>query len=82
MVPVDLAALPTYTRSREFDGFRGFGVVRLSDAIEDPLALGLTLAPVAEGQEKVEEQSLRADAEPVAEHTSAEILDEGDRQAA
>jgi PAS domain S-box-containing protein len=41
-VPVDLAALPTYTRSREFDGFRGFGVVRLSDAAEDPLALGLT----------------------------------------
>ncbi|QFY59125.1 PAS domain S-box protein [Rhizobium grahamii] len=41
-VPVDLAALPTYTRSREFDGFRGFGVVRLADAAEDPLALGLT----------------------------------------
>ncbi|AVA20392.1 MULTISPECIES: ATP-binding protein [unclassified Rhizobium] len=43
VVPVDLAALPTYTRSREFDGFRGFGVVRLSDAIEDPMKLGLTL---------------------------------------
>ncbi|HEY0122186.1 MAG TPA: ATP-binding protein, partial [Rhizobium sp.] len=43
MVPVDLAALPTYTRSRDFDGFRGFGVVRLSDAIEDPMKLGLTL---------------------------------------
>ncbi|MEZ2129528.1 MULTISPECIES: ATP-binding protein [unclassified Sinorhizobium] len=43
MVPVDLAALPTYTRSREFDGFRGFGVVRLADATEDPLRLGLTL---------------------------------------
>lgn len=45
VVPVDLAALPTYTRSRDFDGFRGFGVVRLSDAQEDPLALGLTLGP-------------------------------------
>ncbi|QND49591.1 PAS domain S-box protein [Rhizobium lusitanum] len=43
MVPVDLAALPTYTRNRDFDGFRGFGVVRLSDAIEDPMKLGLTL---------------------------------------
>jgi PAS domain S-box-containing protein len=43
IVPVDLAALPTYTRSRDFDGFRGFGVVRLSDAIEDPMKLGLTL---------------------------------------
>ncbi|ABC89536.1 putative two-component sensor histidine kinase protein [Rhizobium etli CFN 42] len=45
VVPVDLAALPTYTRNRDFDGFRGFGVVRLSDAQEDPLALGLTLRP-------------------------------------
>ncbi|MGG6896064.1 MULTISPECIES: ATP-binding protein [Rhizobium] len=43
MVPVDLAALPTYTRSREFDGFRGFGVVRLADAIEDPMKRGMTL---------------------------------------
>ncbi|RUM07238.1 PAS domain-containing sensor histidine kinase [Rhizobium chutanense] len=45
VVPVDLAALPTYTRNRDFDGFRGFGVVRLSDAQEDPLALGLTFGP-------------------------------------
>ncbi|TAV36131.1 PAS domain S-box protein [Rhizobium ruizarguesonis] len=45
VVPVDLAALPTYTRNRDFDGFRGFGVVRLSDAQEDPLALGLTPGP-------------------------------------
>lgn len=45
VVPVDLAALPTYTRNRDFDGFRGFGVVRLSDAQEDPLALGLALGP-------------------------------------
>ncbi|MGM4979969.1 MULTISPECIES: ATP-binding protein [Rhizobium] len=43
MVPVDLAALPTYTRSREFDGFRGFGVVRLADTIEDPTKRGMTL---------------------------------------
>lgn len=43
-VPIDLAALPTYTRSREFDGFRGFGIVRLADAVEDPNAVGLTLA--------------------------------------
>ncbi|WDZ77270.1 PAS domain S-box protein [Ensifer adhaerens] len=47
-VPVDLAALPTYSRSREFDGFRGFGIVRLADAVDDEnangLALGLTEA--------------------------------------
>ncbi|MFB9950224.1 ATP-binding protein [Rhizobium puerariae] len=45
VVPVDLAALPTYTRTREFDGFRGFGIVRIGDAIEDPNAVGLTLTP-------------------------------------
>ncbi|MBL0371708.1 PAS domain S-box protein [Rhizobium sp. KVB221] len=43
VVPVDLAALPTYSRNREFDGFRGFGIVRVGDAEEDPAALGLTL---------------------------------------
>ncbi|WP_018234761.1 ATP-binding protein [Ensifer sp. BR816] len=42
-VPVDLAALPTYSRSREFDGFRGFGIVRIADAIEDAKASGLAL---------------------------------------
>jgi len=51
-VPVDLAALPTYTRNREFDGFRGFGVVRLSDAAEDPRETGLTLGdrPAVDGE--------------------------------
>lgn len=43
-VPIDLAALPTYTRAREFDGFRGFGIVRIADAVEDPHAAGLVLA--------------------------------------
>lgn len=42
-VPVDLAALPTYSRSREFDGFRGFGIVRVADAVEDENANGLSL---------------------------------------
>ncbi|TWB50403.1 PAS/PAC sensor signal transduction histidine kinase [Rhizobium sp. ERR 922] len=74
-VPVDLAALPTYTRSREFDGFRGFGVVRLADAIEDPMKRGMTLgthavgdaAPIAELPPEVEtasnEQSPATEAE-------------------
>ncbi|MBO9629655.1 MAG: PAS domain-containing sensor histidine kinase, partial [Shinella sp.] len=44
VVPVDLAALPTYSRNREFDGFRGFGIVRIADAVEDPNAVGLTLS--------------------------------------
>ena len=46
-VPIDLAALPTYTRDRIFDGFRGFGIIRVGDAVEDPHALGMTLAAVS-----------------------------------
>ena len=34
-VPVDLAALPVYGRQRVFEGFRGFGVARTADAVED-----------------------------------------------
>ena len=42
-IPVDLAALPVYGRDRNFEGFRGFGVARGGDAIDDPEALGLVL---------------------------------------
>ncbi|MEM6460460.1 MAG: ATP-binding protein [Pseudomonadota bacterium] len=42
-VPVDLAALPTYSRERAFDGFRGFGIVRAGDAEGDPEKIGLAL---------------------------------------
>ncbi|AJY46126.1 PAS domain S-box protein [Martelella endophytica] len=40
VVPVDLAALPTFTRERHFDGFRGFGLVRRGEERQRP-------APVA-----------------------------------
>lgn len=43
-VPVELAALPVYSRDREFTGFRGFGVVRPADAEKDPEEIGLVLA--------------------------------------
>ncbi|WP_349437320.1 ATP-binding protein [Pararhizobium sp. A13] len=46
-VPVDLAALPTYSRNREFDGFRGFGIVRVADAVEDEQVMGLTFGEPA-----------------------------------
>ncbi|WP_244618631.1 ATP-binding protein [Rhizobium sp. 18065] len=59
MVPVDLAALPTYTRNRDFDGFRGFGIVRVGDAVEDPNATGLTFVP------QVPEAAVVADAPAV-----------------
>ncbi|WP_167514800.1 PAS domain S-box protein, partial [Mesorhizobium intechi] len=48
-VPVDLAALPVYGRSRAFEGFRGFGVARTGDAIVDPEAIGMALVPNGEG---------------------------------
>lgn len=42
-VPVDLAALPTYTRDRLFDGYRGFGIARLQEATPDPQSIGFAL---------------------------------------
>jgi PAS domain S-box-containing protein len=47
-VPVDLAALPIYSRDRSFEGFRGFGVARLADMIVDPTVAALSLDPPAE----------------------------------
>lgn len=43
VAPVDLAALPVYNRDRVFEGFRGFGVARMGDAVADPQARGLGL---------------------------------------
>ncbi|MCF6369595.1 sensor histidine kinase [Rhizobium halophilum] len=67
-VPIDLAALPTYTRSRIFDGFRGFGIIRVADAIEDPHAVGLGLgnspAETAGAQEQAELLDQDLDAQP------------------
>ena len=68
-VPVDLAALPTYTRSREFDGFRGFGVVRLADAVEDPMKRGMAL-----GTQAADAAATDAEIPPEAEAVSNEHL--------
>ncbi|BDA82767.1 hypothetical protein Sa4125_03090 [Aureimonas sp. SA4125] len=46
-VPVDLAALPVYARDRSFDGFRGFGIVRMNESVPDPDGIGLILADVS-----------------------------------
>ncbi|MET3580390.1 PAS domain S-box-containing protein [Mesorhizobium robiniae] len=53
-IPVDLAALPVYSRSRAFEGFRGFGVARTGDAVIDPEAIGMALVPNAEAPAAVE----------------------------
>lgn len=62
-IPVDLAALPVYGRSRAFEGFRGFGVARASDAVVDPEAIGMALIPNG---------APLATAEPAQEETVAE----------
>jgi len=41
--PVDLAALPTFSSGRNFDGFRGFGIIRMLDTIVDPDETGFSL---------------------------------------
>jgi PAS domain S-box-containing protein len=43
--PVDLAALPVHGRGRTFEGFKGFGIVRLADAVVDVDAAGLEIMP-------------------------------------
>ncbi|WP_075995596.1 PAS domain S-box protein [Salaquimonas pukyongi] len=65
-VPVDLAALPAYDRERNFDGYRGFGVIRLADTMVDPLARGMKFgshaidgdrdASIADGSGDAEEE--------------------------
>ncbi|CAN7218017.1 PAS domain S-box protein [Rhizobium sp. LjRoot30] len=72
-VPVDLAALPTYTRNREFDGFRGFGIVRLADAVSDPLELGLSLAAGALTGEDITAGTTSASAEEATAQAEAEL---------
>lgn len=47
-VPVDLAALPSYNRDREFEGYRGFGIVRMGERKPDPGKLGIALAELPE----------------------------------
>ena len=59
--PVDLAALPVYDRERRFEGFRGFGIVRLADAVIDPEAIGLALAKPATTQPAAEVAAVAPD---------------------
>jgi PAS domain S-box-containing protein len=66
--PVDLAALPVYGRDRNFEGFRGFGVVRASDAVIDEDAIGLVLAGRAD-------QTVRSQDKP--EPTTASATSDG-----
>jgi PAS domain S-box-containing protein len=59
--PVDLAALPAYDRDRVFEGFRGFGIVRMDEAVTDPLARGLSLGREPEPEPSAEVEPPVAD---------------------
>ncbi|MDO6964656.1 PAS domain-containing sensor histidine kinase [Rhizobium alvei] len=84
MVPVDLAALPTYSRNREFDGFRGFGIIRVNDAEIDNRAIGLSIAAVT-GGEASEAFDITGDGEPVVNASIATeeepVADDGEQMA-
>lgn len=72
-IPVDLAALPVYGRSRAFEGFRGFGVARASDAVVDPEAIGMALVPNGEAPAAPESKPVEpAFEKPKAEEPKAE----------
>ncbi len=83
-VPVDLAALPVYARDRSFEGFRGFGVVRVGDAMVDDEAIGLSLvrtqppkAPPAEvaAEAPADASAATPAADPFAGETPAILVD-------
>jgi len=48
-VPVDMAALPAFDRNRKFEGYRGFGVCRTADAVQDDDGPALSAAMAAAG---------------------------------
>ncbi|BCH04060.1 PAS domain S-box protein [Mesorhizobium loti] len=78
-IPVDLAALPVYGRSRAFEGFRGFGVARTGDAIVDPEAIGMALVPNGEQPATPEPEAVEPPAEePKADESKAEEPDAAD----
>ncbi len=56
-IPVDLAALPVYSRNRTFEGFRGFGIARLSDAIASPVTLAVVADPEPARQEVLDTET-------------------------
>ncbi len=76
-VPVDMAALPAFDRQRVFEGFRGFGVCRTGDAVEDPDATGtlLSLRPTAVAAESATDTRTEAEAgDGTAGHEDAAVI--------
>ncbi len=73
-VPIELAALPIYSRDRIFMGFRGFGVARTGDVAIDPKAIGLTLGRTIVAHTAIEEdpQDASASADAMADALRSE----------
>ena len=65
-VPVDLAGLPVYGRGKVFEGFRGFGIARMSETADDPEGIGTVLLAASphEAQASIDPQP-DEDIEPV-----------------
>ncbi|WP_122519366.1 histidine kinase dimerization/phospho-acceptor domain-containing protein [Pannonibacter phragmitetus] len=67
-VPVDMAALPAFDRRRVFEGYRGFGVVRLGDAEPQAGAPAQAMPLAPEAAESPEPSAVEpAAAEPAVE---------------
>ncbi|MEX0345708.1 MAG: PAS domain S-box protein [Rhizobiaceae bacterium] len=60
-VTVDLAALPAYSRDRVFEGFRGFGVVRLTETSKDEAAGSVSLSERQAGETEADSSPVPAD---------------------
>lgn len=77
-VPVDLAALPVYGRDKIFEGFRGFGIARMSASTVDPEGIGTVLR--APSSSEINDSS---DAESTSSQTAKTMFDpfDGERPA-
>ncbi|WP_187972399.1 PAS domain S-box protein [Aquibium microcysteis] len=73
--PVDLAALPVYSRDRSFEGFRGFGIARLADSVFVPSAKPAPEGPVDARRQAPEEAA--ADAPPPDREGHLVVADRG-----
>ena len=60
VVPVDLAALPAFGNARQFEGFKGFGIIRTADSILDPDETGLALSGITSDFESEEDEPMES----------------------
>ncbi|AHA27424.1 PAS domain-containing sensor histidine kinase [Candidatus Liberibacter americanus] len=57
-VPIDLSALPMYSQNHEFKGFKGLGIINISQAKNDPHQFGTKLDSIfSESHNKTEDKS-------------------------